>query len=72
MAASAFSEAIGAKLFNGESIAREYVEEVMEKLSERAFRRIVDAWYSHGERLGHRYFIDAMEHTIPLQLEVIS
>lgn len=70
MAASAFSEAIGAKLFNGESIAREYVKEVIKKLSDRAFRRIVDAWYSHGERLTHRYFVDAIEHTVPLQLEI--
>ena len=68
LAAAAFSEAIGAYLFNESSLVKEYVEEVVENLSMRVFHRAVANWYPAGERLTKPYFISSIEESVPLEV----
>ena len=68
LAAAAFSEAIGAYLFNESSLVKEYVEGVVENLSMRVFDRVVAKWYPAGERLTKPYFISSIEESIPQEV----
>jgi hypothetical protein len=68
--ANAFSEWVGAYLYGGESLVKEYVEDVAEDLTERVYSKFTEAWSGGGDIHQGDQVVSAIMKTVPSNVSV--